>query len=168
MIAYITGPRPGGHGGGGTVAWPGSSRLLDNLHCTDPEKYAWMEDVASEGTPMHRISTLDALRRLTSVRVCSGGHVQGGGDLSRGDETAGWRCAVLRLAMRPHGQHLPRQRAAAGVQPQVWRRVEPREVTAATRFFIWLLPHIQCELGVCAAVGTRRQRGKRALGVFRT
>ena len=50
MIAYITGPRPGGHGGGGTMAWPGSSRLLDQLHCTDPTKYQWLEDISDEGT----------------------------------------------------------------------------------------------------------------------
>eukprot|EP01045_Picozoa_sp_COSAG04_P025350 COSAG04_NODE_3312_length_2945_cov_25.122277_1_plen_330_part_00 len=70
--------------------------------------------------------TCPVLAELVAVGVGSGGRVRGGGHPGGGAQAAGRRCAVLRPALRPHRQHVPRARAEAGVQPQVRLRVEPR------------------------------------------
>ena len=39
-MTYITAAgRPGEHAGGGTVAWPGSSRAAETLYMSDKQKY---------------------------------------------------------------------------------------------------------------------------------
>ena len=45
-MTYLT--SSGEHGGGGTVAWPGSSRGLESLYVSDAEKYARYEDLSKE------------------------------------------------------------------------------------------------------------------------
>ena len=46
------------------MAWPGSSRLLDQLHCTDPAKYEWLEDISDEGT--HALPATATVERASS------------------------------------------------------------------------------------------------------
>eukprot|EP01052_Picozoa_sp_SAG31_P029832 SAG31_NODE_3003_length_4795_cov_4.386499_6_plen_353_part_00 len=46
-MTYLTGPRPGQPGGGGTVAWPGSSRALEQVYMRDQQKYEWMADLGT-------------------------------------------------------------------------------------------------------------------------
>ncbi len=36
-MTFLTGPRPGQHGGGGTVAWPGCSRRLEQIYMADKQ-----------------------------------------------------------------------------------------------------------------------------------
>ena len=46
-MTFLTGPAPGEHGGGGTVAWPGCSRRLESVYMGDKASYEMGTELGS-------------------------------------------------------------------------------------------------------------------------
>ena len=60
-MTYLTAPRSGASGGGGTVAWPGSHIALEQLYMVDKKAYEWMGCGLIEPSLYCTVYQIDAL-----------------------------------------------------------------------------------------------------------